>query len=257
MFSLEGKVAVVTGAASGIGAAVVERFGKAGAHVVAADIGDGSALAEAVGGIFVRTDVSDEAQVKALMDTAAETYGHIDTCINNAGIFRESPILDTTVEMFEWIYRVNAVGVLLGMKHAVPHMRSGGVIINTASAASLIGMPGIVAYTASKHAVHGMTRVAALEFGPLGIRVNCVCPISVDTAMLAAQDNRNEEIAVSTTTSPLGRIIDPSEIAALYHFLAADDCTMISGTAISVDGASFAGYSQAMLDAVVSARQGA
>lgn len=250
MFSLEGKVTVVTGGASGIGQAVVERFGAAGAKVVVADISDASAIADAAGGHFVRTDVADESQVKALMDFAADLHGHIDVCVNNAGIVQEAMIVDTTVEMLERAYRVNAIGIFLGMKHAVAHMRSGGVIINTASAASLIGVPGGSAYTASKTAVLGMTRVAALEFGPLGIRVNCVCPTSVNTAMLAAQENREEEIAVSTITSPLGRIIEPAEIAALYHFLAIDDCSMISGQAISVDGGASAGFSGALLDAV-------
>jgi len=248
MFSLEGKVAVVTGGASGIGKAVCERFAAAGATVVVSDIADGSAVASSVGGHFVRTDVSDEAQVKLLMDTAADLKGRIDVCVNNAGIVQEALIVDTTVEMLERAYRINAIGIFLGMKHAVRHMGPPGVIINTASAATLVGMPGVSAYTASKTAVLGMTRVAALEFGPMGIRVNCVCPTSVSTAMLAAQENRDEEIAVSTTTSALGRIIEPEEIAALYHFLAADDCGMISGQAISVDGGAFAGFSTALLE---------
>ena len=251
MFSLEGKVAVVTGGASGIGEAVCKRFAAAGATVVVADIADGSAVAAEVGGHYVRTDVSDEVQVKALMDAAADLQGRIDICVNNAGIFAEGDIVDTTVELLERMYRINAIGIFLGMKHAVGHMRSGGAIVNTASIASLVGAPGIVAYTASKTAVLGLTRVAALEFGPLGIRVNCICPATVNTPMLAGQDNAASETAVSILTAPLGRIVQPEEAAALIHFLAADDCPIVSGQAIVIDGGAQAGFSEAFWSAAV------
>jgi NAD(P)-dependent dehydrogenase (short-subunit alcohol dehydrogenase family) len=256
MFSLAGKVAVVTGGASGIGEAVADRFEAAGATVVVADLADASA-ATGTRRHYVQTDVSDEAQVKALMDYTAGLEGHIDVCINNAGIFAEATITDTTVELMERLFRVNTLSVFLGMKHAIGHMTRGGVIINTASAAAIIGVPGYFAYTASKTAIVGMTKVAALEFGPLGVRVNCVSPTSVNTPMLAGQANRDEEVALSTTTAPLGRIIEPEDMAAYYHFLASDDCPVITGQSLAVDGGAFAGYSIALLDALTAGPTGA
>ena len=251
MFSLEGKVAVVTGGASGIGEAVCKRFAANGATVVVADLQDGSALAADLNALYVRTDVSDEGQVKALMAAAAGLHGRIDVCVNNAGVMGESEIVETTVELMDRMYRVNTLGVFLGMKHAVGHMHAGGAIVNTASIAAVIGVPGIAAYAASKTAVLGLTRVAAMEFGPRGIRVNCICPATVKTPMWAGQDNAADEAAVSALTAPLGRVIEPEEAAALIHFLAADDCPMVSGQEFIIDGGARAGFSEAFWNCAV------
>jgi NAD(P)-dependent dehydrogenase (short-subunit alcohol dehydrogenase family) len=245
MFSMQDKVAVVTGGTSGIGEAVCRRFAASGAIVVIAGRRDGSELAEELGGLYVRADVAEESQVKALMAAAAGLRGHIDVCVNNAGAMGEGEIVDTTVELMDRMYRVNTLGVFLCMKHAVGYMRAGGAIVNTASIASVIGAPGIAAYAASKTAVLGLTRVAAMEFGPRGIRVNCICPATVKTPMWAAQDNAADEAAVSALTAPLGRCIEPDEAAALIHFLAADDCQMVSGQEIIIDGGARAGFSEA------------
>ena len=253
MFSLEGKVAVVTGGAMGVGKAVAERLAASGATVYVADIADGSNVASSLGGEFVRTDVSDEAQVKRLMDTAAELNGHIDACVNNAGILFEAPITETTSQMIERQFQVNAMGVFYGMKHAIGHMRPGGSIVNTASVAAAMAFPDYIGYCASKAACVSMTKVAALEFGPLGVRVNCVSPISIDTPMLAAQKGRDAEIALLSCASALGRILQPEEVAAVVHFLVADDCPVISGQAVSIDAGCSAGFSEAFIAAATSA----
>lgn len=253
MFSLEGKVAVVTGGAMGVGKAVAERLASNGARVVVADIVDASDVAASLGGEFVRADVSDEAQVKRLMDAAAELNGHIDACVNNAGILLEAPLTETTAEMIERQFRVNALGVFFGMKHAIGHMRPGGSIVNTASVAGAMAFPDYVGYCASKAACVSMTKVAALEFGPLGVRVNCVSPISIDTPMLAAQEGRDAEIAVLSCASALGRILQPEEVAAVVHFLVADDCPMITGHDLAVDAGCSTGFSKAFVEAAARA----
>jgi len=168
MFSLKGKIAVVTGGASGIGLATVKRFAGAGAKVAVADITDASELAKDVGGLFIKTDVTQEEQVKALMDKTAETYGRIDIVINNAGGGEGSgpnliPYLPA--EDYETGYKLNLMGVVFGIKHAADHMTEGGSIVNTSSVAGYQGAPTYAPYVASKAAVIGVTRTAAIELG--------------------------------------------------------------------------------------------
>lgn len=239
MFSLEGKLAVITGAAGGIGSATARRFAQAGAKVVLGDLADASAVAQETGGLFVQTDVSDEAQVKALMDAAAAVSGRIDIVINNAGApAGGAPISESAAETFHQGFDTNTLGVVFGIKHAVPHMRSGGgVIVNTASLAGVQGLYGSAPYVASKFAVVGVTKTAALELASLGIRVNCVCPGNIDTPMGAPPGFA----AITDAMTPLGRPGRPEEVAALFHFLASDDCAYISGQAIHIDGAMTAG----------------
>ena len=240
MFSLEGKVAVITGGAGGIGQATVRRFARAGARVVVADVNDAQALAEEVAGLFVQTDVSDEAQVEALMNTAASAHGRIDVVINNAGIpAGGAAIADVAADDVRRSFGTNALSVVYGIKHAVPHMQEGGAIINTASLAGLQGMYGSGPYVAAKFAVVGITKTAALELAGRGIRVNCVCPGNIDTPMGASP----EFAAVTNAMTPLGRPGRPEEVAALFHFLASDDCPYITGQAISIDGGMTAGPS--------------
>jgi len=247
MFSLERKVAVVTGGASGIGLSTARRFAKAGAKVTIADITDATALAKEVDGLFVKTDVSKEEQVKALMDKAAEKYGRIDVVINNAGIGCTAnfiPLL--SAEDFEESLRVNLMGVVFGMKHAVAHMTNGGSIVNTSSVGGYQGAPTYAPYVASKAAIIGVTKTAALEFAPRNIRVNCICPGTVDTPM-AYIEGAEAELALSKMMMPLGRLCRPEEVAALFHFLVADDCSFISGQAICIDGGMTAGISLGLI----------
>ncbi|NQU07171.1 MAG: SDR family oxidoreductase [Candidatus Abyssubacteria bacterium] len=244
MFSLEGKIAIVTGGASGIGLATVKRFAESGAKVVIADITDAAELAKDVDGLFIRTDVTQEDQVKALMDKTAETYGRIDIVINNAGGGDGGPNLIPYLpaEDFEAGYRLNLMGVVFGIKHAVDHMTGGGSIVSTSSVAGFQGAPTMAPYVASKAAIIGVTRTAALELAARNIRVNCVCPGTVDTPMIYG-DEGQAELKIATMMMPLGRLCKPEEVAALFHFLAADDCPFITGQAICIDGGMTAGIS--------------
>jgi 3alpha(or 20beta)-hydroxysteroid dehydrogenase len=252
MFELNGKIAVVTGAASGIGRAVAERFAAAGAVVVLGDIADASDLANDLGGSYVYVDVSDEEAVQSLMSTAASLYGQIDISVNNAGVFiTEADIAAAPTADVERAFRINALSVFFGMKHAVGYMQRGAAIVNTASLAGVLGFPTYVGYSAAKAAVIQMTKVAAVEFGPLGIRVNCICPSSVNTPMLAAQADGDVEAAICSTLAPLGTILEPEHVAALVHFLAAEDCPVISGQAINIDAGMTTGVSIAVIDSVV------
>jgi NAD(P)-dependent dehydrogenase (short-subunit alcohol dehydrogenase family) len=247
------KVVAVTGAAGGIGREVALRFAGEGASVVAVDL-PGAALDETVrlitnaGGVAtsVPGDVTDEGQVRAYVAAAVATYGGLDALINNAGI--EGPVralTDTIVDDFDRVLAVNVRGVFLGLKHAGPAIaaRGGGAIVNTASVAGLGGTQGIVAYGASKHAVIGMTKTAALEFAPMNVRVNAVCPSPVETRMMRSLEEgmnpadpkaAHDMIAMSI---PLGRYGEPSDVASLMLFLCSDDAAFLSGAAIPIDGA--------------------
>ncbi len=251
-FELSEKVTVITGGASGIGRATATRFAQAGALVVVADISDASGFAQEIGGMYVRTDVYREEDVATLFHTAAGIRGAIDVCVNNAGItVDEVPLAETSVESLHRAVDVNTVGVLLGLKHAPRYMPTGGVIINTASLAATMSLPGYGAYAASKAAVVSLTQTAALELGPLGIRVNAICPASVDTPMLRGQEHGAEEAAIVRRAAPLGMIAQPEHIAALIHFLAADDCPILTGQAFNADAGLTAGTSAGMIEALV------
>ena len=251
-FSLNDCVAVITGAASGIGRATAERFVAAGAEVVLVDRDDAGPVAEALRATALRVDVSQEREVADAMSSVAEGHGRIDILVNNAGIFVEGLIDEAPSDDWRRAFEVNALGMRHGIRYAAPHMQPGSAIVNTASIAALVGFPGYGAYTASKAAVVAITQVAAMEYGPRGIRVNCVCPSSVNTPMLAAQDNRDIEIGLTSIAAPLGRIIEPSEVAALIHFLAAADCAILSGLAVPIDGGMLAGMSPQLTEAIIS-----
>ena len=177
-FSLKDKVAVVTGAGSGLGYATAKRFADAGAKVVMADINDKTAsLAADLGALFIRTDVSKEGQVEALMQGAAKALGPLDIVVNNAGIISPEELLgDTNPETFRRLMDVNLMGVVFGIKYAQKYMNDGGAILNTASNSANGDYAGYGAYIASKAAVVGVTKAAAIELAPRGIRVNCICP---------------------------------------------------------------------------------
>lgn len=241
MFSLKGKVAVITGGGSGIGLEVAKRFVNAGAKIVIGDLKDCSELAESLSGISVVTDVSDEAQVENLLKTAVDTYGKLDILVNNAGIFASyKGLVETDRDDFQRCFDINTLGAFYGIKHAAEYMSEGGSIINTASLAGKQGVVQLSSYVSSKYAVVGLTKTAALELSEQKIRVNCICPSSVNTPM-AQEDGGEELLAIERKVVPLDRVCEPEEAAALIHFLAADDCGFINGQAINLDGGWSAG----------------
>jgi len=248
MFSLKGKNAFVTGAAGGIGLAVATRFAAAGANVVISDIADGTEAARAIGARFVRVDVGDEASVGAGLDEAVSALGPLDILVNNAGVgdVGES-IADTQTATLEKIARINQWGVLYGMKHGPRRMNDAGSIINTASLAAFVHLPGSVAYSAAKAAVVSMTKMAALELGNRGIRVNAVAPGYVATALGSGDEGE----ALMQSFSPLGRVATPEDIAGVFHFLAANESAFITGQTIKVDGGWSCGPTPALLEKVL------
>jgi NAD(P)-dependent dehydrogenase (short-subunit alcohol dehydrogenase family) len=247
MFSLKDKVAVITGGASGIGKATGLRFSLAGCKVVLADIQDGAEAAKQAGGLFVKTDVSKEDEVKALMEAAVSDYGKLDIVVNNAGVGEGNEIKDISEAELDRILNVNTKGVLWGMKHAVPHISDGGSIINTSSYAGLAAFPSYGSYTASKCAVIGFTKTAALELAPRGIRVNAVCPGTIDTPINEGP-MAEVELALATHIHPLRRLGQPEEVAALFHFLASDESSFITGVAIPIDGGLSAGIGMGIIE---------
>jgi 3alpha(or 20beta)-hydroxysteroid dehydrogenase len=249
MSELDGKVALVSGAARGQGAAEARLFRAAGASVVMGDVldGEGEKLAAELGEAtrYVHLDVSSEADWAAAVDTAVDAFGHLDCLVNNAGILRFVPIAQTSLEEYMEVIRVNQVGVLLGMRAAVGPMEKagGGSIVNISSVNGMAGLAGTVAYTASKFAVRGMTKVAAIELGPLGIRVNSIHPGGVDTPMVSPEALGVPSGATSQAyrSLPLGRIGRPEEIAEVALFLASDRSSYCTGAEFLVDGGMLAG----------------
>lgn len=246
------KVAIVTGGGGGIGRATALRLAGEGASIVAVDL-PGDALTEAAdaieaaGGtaIAVAADVTNAEEVAGYVEQASARFGGVDILFNNAGIEGVVTPLDVYPDdMFDQVLSVNVKGVWLGMKHVADAMRrrGGGVIINTASVAGLSGTPNLVAYGASKHAVVGMTKTAAIEFAPAGIRVNAVCPAPIETRMMrsieagAMPDDPESMKKAVTETLPLGRYGEPEEVAALVAFLASEDATYITGGIYPIDG---------------------
>ena len=251
MFSLKNKVAVITGGGSGLGLATVKRFVNAGAKVVIADITDCTSIADELGCLAIRADVTDEAQVEQLMKTAVENYGSLDVVINNAGIIMEEQMIDDAQTLdFEKLFNINVLGVVYGMKHGARHMTDGGAIINTASNAANGDFAGYSAYISSKAAVVGLTKSGAIEYASRNIRVNCICPNTIDTPM-AYVEGCETELQVVGVITPLGRMCTAEEGAALFHFLAADDCRYITGEDIYIDGGLKAGPAIGMVNAVL------
>jgi NAD(P)-dependent dehydrogenase (short-subunit alcohol dehydrogenase family) len=237
---IEGKVAVVTGAGFGMGAAIAERFVQEGASVVAVDIsGKQNEVAARLGKrcLPFQGDVSKAADVRAMLAAATKTFGALNILCNNAGV--QGPLQKTAdydEAEFERILAVNCRGVFLGMKYAIPIMLEGGGgnIVNTASMASVVAFPQLVAYNASKGAVLMMTKTAAVEYAAQNIRVNCFCPGSIRTGMLDGMPK--DYIDAVIAANPVKRVGQPKEIADLALFLASDEAAFITGTEILIDG---------------------
>jgi 3alpha(or 20beta)-hydroxysteroid dehydrogenase len=243
MGRLEGKIAIVSGGARGMGASHCRTMVAEGAQVVIGDVleEEGTTLAKELGDAarFVPLDVTDEAAWTHVVAHTAETFGPPSVLVNNAGIVRIGLIPDTSKEDFEAVLAVNLVGVWLGMRAVGPAMMhaAGGSIINVSSTAGLAGYPGISAYVASKWGVRGITKSAALEFGTRGVRVNSIHPGAIETPMVAAAH-------VSATLwagQPIPRIGQPGEVSALVVFLASDESSYCTGHEFVVDGGNVVG----------------
>ena len=241
---LQDRVAVVTGAGSGIGLATAERFAAEGAKVVCVDVDEaaGQQAADAVGGMFVRADVTSEQDVEAMYAAAVEAYGGLDISFNNAGISPpdDDSILTTGLDAWKRVQEVNLTSVFLCCKHAIPHLqaRGKGSIINTASFVAVMGAAtSQISYTASKGGVLALSRELGVQFAREGIRVNALCPGPVNTPLLTELFAKDPERAARRLVHiPAGRFADPSEIAASVAFLASDDASFITASTFLVDG---------------------
>ena len=241
---LAGRVAVITGAGSGIGLATARRFAAEGAHVVCVDLdaNSGKSAAAEVGGLFIQADVTDEEAVKAMYDTAVAEYGSLDIAFNNAGISPpdDDSILVTGIDAWRRVQEVNLTSVYLCCKYAIPHMqRQGkGSIINTASFVAVMGAAtSQISYSASKGGVLAMSRELGVQFAREGIRVNALCPGPVNTPLLRELFAKDPERAARRLVHiPLGRFAEPEELAAAVAFLASDDSSFMTANTFLVDG---------------------
>jgi NAD(P)-dependent dehydrogenase (short-subunit alcohol dehydrogenase family) len=247
---LEGKVAVITGAASGIGRASAVRFAREGAHVVVADVADeqGGAVAEEIDGLYVHADVTEPASVAAMYAAALERFGTLDICFNNAGISPpdDDSILETDLDAWRRVQDVNLTSVYLCCKAAIPILleHGGGSIINTASFVALVGAAtSQISYTASKGGVLSMSRELGVQFARQAVRVNALCPGPVNTPLLQELFATDAERAARRLVHvPMGRFAEPEEIAAAACFLASDDASFITASTFLVDGGLHAAY---------------
>jgi NAD(P)-dependent dehydrogenase (short-subunit alcohol dehydrogenase family) len=241
---LQDRVAVVTGAGSGIGLATVRRLAEEGARVVCADLDEesGRAAATETDGLYVRVDVSDEDQVAQMYAQAAAAYGSVDIAVNNAGISppEDGSVLETDLDVWQQVQQVNLTSVFLCCKHVIPYMQfqGKGSIVNTASFVAVMGAAtSQVSYTASKGGVLAMSRELGVQFAREGIRVNALCPGPVNTPLLRELFAKDPERAARRLVHvPMGRFAEPEEIAAAVAFLASDDSSFITASTFLVDG---------------------
>ena len=241
------KAALVTGGASGIGRAAALSFAHGGARVVVADVDQAGGeetvrLVKTEGGeaVFVKTDVRAAVDVEAMVAAALQSFGRLDIAFNNAGVLGSgAAMIDFTEDDWDDVMGINLKGVWLCMKHEIPAMiqAGGGAIVNTSSIAGLVGSQHSPAYAASKHGVVGLTKTAALQYAPQGIRVNCVCPAAVYSPMLETLVTRNPQVGERLLASqPNGRFASPEEVAAVVTWLCSDAASFVTGAALPVDG---------------------
>ena len=248
---LLGKTAVVTGGSKGMGFGIAKRFCDQGANVVICANDESSLLAAKadIGGrdrlISVLADVSSQADMKRLTDTAVDTFGGIDILVNSAGVQRYGTVVDTTEETWDEVMNINLKGIFLAAKYSIPEIekRGGGSVINIASVQAYASQNNVAAYTASKGAIVALTRAMALDHADTKIRVNTICPASIDTPMLrwAADLWKGDSTAEATIEAwgkghPIGRVGTVEEVAALANFLASDLCPFMTGADLKLDG---------------------
>jgi NAD(P)-dependent dehydrogenase (short-subunit alcohol dehydrogenase family) len=252
---LEGKVAVITGAASGIGLATARLFAREGATLSLGDVDvkAGRRAAEEIGADggraeFVETDVTSAEDVRGLIDGAVGRHGKLDIVFNNAGISLTKPIPDTTEEEFDRVVAINFKGVFLGCKYAIPHLLDnpeGGAILNMSSNGGLIGRPGDPLYSATKHAVMGLTKSLAVTYADKKIRANALCPGAIDTPMIdgiiASHGDREKGLRSVLANSPTPRVASADEVARAGLFLVSPQNGYVNGVGLAVDGAKAAG----------------
>jgi 3alpha(or 20beta)-hydroxysteroid dehydrogenase len=247
MGRLDGKVALVTGGARGMGAATCRLFAAEGAKVVIADVLDaeGQALATALQGraTFAHLDVSDEGSWRAVLQKTVADNGGLDVLVNNAGVLLFKTLLDTSLAEFERVIRINLHGTFLGTKLAGEIMvkQGRGAIVNISSADGMKGANGLGAYCSSKWGIRGLTRVAAMEFGHKGVRVNSIHPGGIDTAMGNPYAEPKDQVNQRYKMVPLQRVGDPDEVARTSLFLASDESSYLCGAEIAVDGGMLTG----------------
>jgi NAD(P)-dependent dehydrogenase (short-subunit alcohol dehydrogenase family) len=246
--TLEGKVALVTGGSSGIGRASALAFAKEGAAVIVAarrtTLGEETARIISENGgdsLFVKTDVSNSAEVRSLVNTIAERYGRLDFAFNNAGISAPtlSPTADMSEEEWDSVIATNLKGIWLCMKYEIPLMlkQSGGSIVNMSSILGVVGTSlGVSAYVASKHAIIGLTKAAALEYAPHGLRINAVCPGFVETSLIEVATNEPGGREQLVSLHPVGRIGRPEEVAQPVVWLCSEAASFITGHSMVIDG---------------------
>ena len=240
----DNRVAIITGAASGIGLASARQLASEGAKVLLADrspLGEQAAAdlrAQGHDARFLATDVSDELQVATLVEAAVAAWGRLDVMVANAGISGRGVTDKTALSDWERVLAVNLTGVFLCAKHAIPAMRKsgGGAIVSTASIVGLVGVAGALPYSAAKGAVVNMTRTMALDCAGDGIRVNTVCPGFIDAAMEGLTERNQEQAARLVALHPLGRLGTALDVVKAIAFLSSDDASFITGTALVVDG---------------------